>query len=127
MNLHRLVSRAVGSVNPTATVTILKSTGTTKNPDMTRTPSYAPPITMQAQIQSLTSKDLQQLGGVNIQGELRAVYLTGSWEGVVRPDGRGGDIITFPNGTVWLVVQVLEDWGDTEGWVKVAVTRQNGS
>jgi hypothetical protein len=37
---------------------------------------------------------------------------------------KGGDLITLPDGTLWLTVQVLEDFSVTSGWVKVAATLQ---
>lgn len=126
MNLHAIASGAIASVNPMLTLTIQASTGYTTAPDGSRVPSYAPPVSVQGQVQSLTYNDLTQLEGLALQGEKRAVYLNGNWSGVVRPDGKGGDLIAFPDGTVWLVVQVLENWGSLDGWVKVAVTRQNG-
>ncbi len=90
-------------------------------------PAYAAPVSVQVQMQSLTYQDLQQLDGVNIQGERRAMYLNGDWNGLVREDQKGGDLITLPNGTIWLVAQVLENWCDLNGWVKLCVTRQNNS
>lgn len=127
MNLSDLVAGYVGTVNPNITVQIRKSTGYTTNPDGSRVPGYAPPVSIRAQMQSLQYNDLVQIDGLNIQGERRALYLDGNWEGVVRPDGVGGDLITLPDGTIWLVVLVLENWAMVDGWVKVAVTRQNNS
>jgi len=40
---------------------------------------------------------------------------------------KGGDLITEPDGTVWLVTTELEAWSASAGWTKVAVTQQNGS
>ena len=127
MNLHAIVSPCVAAVNPWVTVTIQQSTGYVSNPDLSRTPTYADPVEALAQIQSLQYNDIAQLDGLNIQGERRAIYLNGNWEGLVRDDQKGGDLITFPDGSVWLVALVLENWAGTDGWVKLAVTRQNGA
>lgn len=127
MNLHNIVAGAVSAINPAMNATIRRSTGYTTAADGTRTPTYASPECVKAQVQALQYNDLTQLAGLNIQGEKRAMYLNGNWEGVARPDGRGGDLITLPDSSVWLVVQVLENWASQDGWVKVAVTRQNGS
>lgn len=124
MNLHNMVAGAVSMVNPIIDVSIQKSTGYTTSTSGKRVPTYAAAVTAKAQMQALQYNDLMQLDGLNIQGERKAIYLNGDWAGVVRPDGTGGDIITLPNGTVWLVVLVLENWADTSGWTKVAVTRQ---
>lgn len=125
MNLNRVVRGAIGAVNPQVIVTIQSSTGYTTNPDGSRNPTYTT-TRRQAQIQALTYNDLFQLDGLNITGTRRALYMDGAWEGVVRADGKGGDLITFPDGTVWLVALVLEHWGQADPWVKLAVTLQNG-
>lgn len=122
MNLHALASPVIATVNPMTTVSIQISTGYTTAADATRTPTYKPPITRTAQVQPLTYRDLAQLDGLNLQGEKRAFYLFGDIEGISRPDRQGGDLITMPDKTVWLVALVLETY---PGWCKVAAVRQN--
>jgi hypothetical protein len=88
-------------------------------------------LTVLAQIQHLTWRDLQLMEGLVLQGTRRAIYLFGAVEAVVRSTNQGGDLITFPDGSLWLVAQVLETYGNDGGakvgWVKVAATLQNGS
>ena len=74
------------------------------------------------QVQSLTFKDITQLDSLNIQGMQRAVYITGSVDGLVRETNQGGDMIKLPDGTWWLTTHVLEKWPD---WCKIAITQQN--
>jgi hypothetical protein len=124
MNLHNIVRGAIRAVNPEIIVTVQRSTGSTTNPDGTRVPTYETIRGVRAQMQALQYNDIAMLDGLNIQGERRSLYLNGNWEGLVRADGKGGDVITFPDGTVWLVAIVLENWAFRDGWVKVAVTRQ---
>lgn len=124
MNLHALVGPAVSAVNPMLTGQFQQSTGATTQADGKRTPSYAAAVPVQCQCQALTFKDLQQLSGLNLNGEKLGIYISGTWEGVSRPAAKGGDLITLPDGSIWLVVQQLENWGRTAGWTKVAVTRQ---
>jgi hypothetical protein len=124
MNLHNIVAPCIAVINPMLTASIQVSTGYTTGSDGLTTPAYAPAVNVQVQMQSLTYNDLYQLDGMDINGEKHAMYINGNWEGVVRPDGKGGDIITMPNGDVYLVAQILENWADTDGWTKVAVTRQ---
>jgi hypothetical protein len=126
MNLHNIVSPYISAINPFITASIQKSTGYTTTSSGKRVPTYAAAESVQVQMQALQYNDLVQLDGLNIQGERHAMYINGNWSGVVRPDGTGGDLITLPNGTVWLVVLVLENWSDLDGWVKVACTRQMG-
>jgi hypothetical protein len=124
MNLHAIVSGAVGAINPQVFCTLRMSAGYAVGPDGTQTPAYTIVPNVPAQIQALTFTDLMKLGGLNIEGTRRAIYLSGNIEGVDRAALKGGDLFTFPDGTVWLVVQVLEHWPD---WTKCAVTLQNGS
>jgi hypothetical protein len=127
VNLNSIVGGCVAAVNPWVIATIQASAGYAAGPDGTQAPAYAAPVPIQAQVQSLQYNDIVQLDSLNIQGERRAMYLNGDWEGIVRADQKGGDLITLPDGSVWLVALVLENWSDTGGWVKVAVTMQNGS
>lgn len=127
MNLHGIVAGAVAAVNPHITAQILASDGYTTSPDGTQVPQYLPATDIKIQSQALQYNDIVQLDGLNIQGERRAVYLPGDWNGVVRADQKGGDLLRFPDhkgGPVrtWLVVLVLENWPD---WTKVAVTLQD--
>lgn len=120
MNLHGIAGPIVAAVNPTVTVTVWTSTGSTTGADGRQTPTYAS-RTAQAQIQALTYRDLVQTDGLNMNGVKRAVYFYGDVEGIVRSADRGGDLVTFPDDTVWLVAMVLEAWPD---WCKVAVVLQ---
>lgn len=127
MNLHSIASRYVGAVNPSLKCFFQRSSGYTISGDGTRVPTYAVAVEMQAQVQALQYKDLMQLDGLNINGEKRAMYVSGNWTGVDRPDQKGGDLITLEDGTVWLTALVLENWYAMDGWVKLAVVKQNGS
>ncbi len=124
INLHGIVGPCVAAVNPWVTVTIQASAGYTTAADGKRTPLYAPAVPMLAQMQSLQFRDLVQIDGLNLQGEGRALYLNGNWQGVVRPEVKGGDLVTLPDGSLWLIALVLENWWLTDGWCKVAITRQ---
>lgn len=124
MNLHSIVGPIVAAVNPWVIASYQRSTGSTTSADGTRVPTYANPVNVQVQMQASTYKDLAQMQGLNQNGEKRSMYISARWEGVSRPESRGGDLITLPCGTVWLVVQVLENWHQTDGWAKVGVTKQ---
>jgi hypothetical protein len=132
MNLHSIVAPVIAAVNPMVPCSVQISNGNVNSADYTPIPSYKPAVIIQGQVQSLTFRDIQQLDGLNLQGTRRAIYLLGDVEGLVRPDNKGGDLITLPDGTIWLVAMVLESWlqnndATAPGWVKVAVTLQNGS
>lgn len=123
MNLHGIVGPVIAAVNPMRTATIQRSTGYTTNADGRRVPSYAPAQTVTVQVQELSSKDLQMTEGINIQGETKKIYMNGDWNGVVRSDGRGGDLITIGR-RVYLVSKVLENWEGRRGWTAVMATLQ---
>lgn len=126
MNLHAIVSPCVAVVNPMLPVLVRVSDGLTTADDGTRTSSYATEYAAKAQVQAMTSRDLRQVSGLNLQGTLVGIYILGDIEGIVRPLVKGGDLITFPDGSVYLVVVALENWGATvpEQWSKVAAQLQ---
>ncbi len=107
-----------------------RNTGYTTGADGTRTPTYVT-TTVGAQIQALTGKDLQHRDMQNIAGVKRAAYLFGNVQSVVRADGKGGDLLTFPQNIgdqpqKWLIVAVLETWNpDVAGWCKVGIVLQD--
>ncbi len=121
MDLLSLTTGAISIINPLDVLVIQVSTGSTTADDGTPVPSYADPITRPGQVQPLTFNDLKQLEGLNIQGSLKAIYIEGHINGIVRSKNKGGDLVTDPHGNVWLVTQVLEFWPN---WTKVAVTLQ---
>lgn len=128
MNLHGIVSGAIGTVNPFVLATVQRSTGYTTNADGLRTPTYTT-FEISAQVQSLTYTDLVKLDSLNITGIRRAMYVSGDVEGIIRAGQQGGDLVIFPDGTLpegntWLCAYVLEHWAP---WVKVALTLQNNS
>ena len=135
-NLHAIAQQVIPAVNPQVPATVQFSTGNAINADGSLTPTYAAPVSVAAQVQALTFRDIQQIAGLNLQGTRRAVYLFGDVEGLVRTTAQGGDLITFPGqvggfppNTVWLVALALETWGSglAGGWCKVAATLQDGS
>ena len=131
MNLHAIAAPYIHMVNPLQAITVRISDGYTTADDGTRTPLYAADYTARAQIQAMSSRDLRQVEGLNLQGTLSAIYLLGDIEGGVRLAVKGGDILVFPNGDIYLVVIALENWGASyspaEQWSKVAAQLQNGS
>ncbi len=127
MNLHSIAAPYVAAVNPWMLGNYQQSNGYQTNGDGSRSPQYLAPAAVQVQMQAMTFKDLMQLQGLNINGVKSAMYVTGNWEGIDRPNLRGGDLITISDGSIWLVVQVLENWNETSGWTKVGVVLQDGS
>lgn len=119
MNLHGIVSGAIGTVNPFIAGTMKISTGYATSDAGTRTPTYSD-LAVSVQLQAQTYKDLQQTDGLNIQGVLRSVYVKGNFNGVNRAGKKGGDLLVVGADT-WLIVQPLEMWPD---WCKFVVALQ---
>lgn len=124
MDLRGLANAYTRTVNPNVVAQYLRSTGYTTAADGRRTPSFAPAVDLTVQVQAMSADDLKQVSGLNVQGEKRAMYITGDVAAVSRPDGRGGDLLTLPDGSHWLVTLPLEDWKPSAGWVKVCCVRQ---
>ena len=124
MNLHGIVSGAIGTVNPLIPVQIKVSTGYVTAPDGSRSSGYAPPATVMAQIQALSYNDIIQADNLNIQGVRRKMYIQGEVDGLVRPGNKGGDLVLMPDGSTWLVAMVDEHWPD---WTAAIITLQNGA
>ena len=122
MDLRGIANGATSAVNLNEIVTLLPSTGFTMGAGAKQIPSYGVPVTGPANVQALDNDDLKQIDGLNIQGEIRAIYLRGALAGVIRPDQKGGDLIQrgFPV-QKWLVVKVLESWPN---WAKAVIVRQ---
>jgi hypothetical protein len=123
MNLNSIANGVVSAVSPNQLLSIQVSTGYTTAANGKRTPTYAAPVTAFGQVQPLSNAEIAHLDSLNIQGVKNVIYINGQVNGLVREDGKGGDLITtVADGKVWLVSVVLEDWPD---WVKVGVVRQN--
>jgi hypothetical protein len=127
MNLSGIAGPYIAAVNPWITATVQQSQGYTTNSDGSRVPAYSAPVPVQVQMQPLQYTDLMQVSGLNLTGQRRAMYANGEWDAVVRSKQEGGDLVTLPDGSVWLLVFEFEDWYSTAGWTKFCVTLQNGS
>lgn len=120
MNLHGIVRGAIQAVNPDVPVSVRRSTGATQDASGRSIPGYAPAVAAMGQRQALTGKDLRFLENLNVQGVTDKMYLYGNIEGLIRADGRGGDLITCA-GHVYKVGAVLERWPD---WCALALIMQ---
>lgn len=130
LNLHSLVRGAVQSVNADTQCAYLKSVGYTVDATGLQKPTYAAPMTVYAQIQPPSGRDLRHMEFLNIQGTTRVAFLFGDAQGVSRVDARGGDLLQFPQYTGapvdnWLVVIPDETWSVGDGdWSKIFLVLQ---
>lgn len=119
LNMHHLVRGAIQAVNPDTPGSVYVSTGATTLRGI-RTPTFATLVTERLQVQAMTHEDLYHLNGLSYAGGMYKLYAYGQFSGIVRPDGKGGDLVQL--GTEWWAIQhVLEWW---PGWCSFAITRQ---
>ena len=120
MNLRAIANQCSSVINPNIAITIRVSDGYTIGAGRKQEPSYLPDVEGYGQLQALDGDDLKQLEGLNIQGVVKALYITGQLAAVIRPDSKGGDIVMI-DGKTWLVAKVLEGWAN---WTKAAIWLQ---
>lgn len=125
MNLHAIAGPIVAAVNPWTAASYRASIANATEPSGRRTPRYAAAYGVMVQMQPMSADELHQVSGLVQQGTKRGMYVTGDWRGAVRPQFKGGDLITTVGGDNWLVVLELENWSATSGWCKVAVVLQS--
>ena len=121
MNLHGLASGVTRSVNPMMACQWSKNTGATTAIGGKRTPTYATPVTISAQVQQLTAADIKHMNNQNIASITRKVWSSTILTATDREAGVGGDLLTLPDGTTWLVVQLMEVWSD---WCSALIQKQ---
>lgn len=127
MDLHSMVARGIGAVNPLIQAVYLKSAGAAPtNEDGSQLPIYWAPEPLTVDVQAASGQDLQHVDNLNMQGVYRKIYLRGNAQGIVRTDMKGGDLFYFPQvkgGALcrWLVASVPETWSD---WSCVIVCLQ---
>jgi hypothetical protein len=124
LDVRGLANSVSNTINDNEIVTVQPSDGYTLGAGARQIPRYGSSVTGPAQIQALNNKDLKLIEQQNIQTTILALYLRGGLYGVVRPDSKGGDLVTRADGSQWLVTIVLESWPT---WTKVGITRQGGN
>jgi hypothetical protein len=121
MNLRSIANNLTRTVNPNIQISYFESDGYTTGAGQRQVPAYKTAVPGYGNLQALDGDDLKQLDGLNIQGKIKALFMYGEAAGVVRPDQKGGDKLTI-DGQTWLVVRVLEGWGN---WCKLAIVLQS--
>ena len=128
INLRAIVNPATAVLHPNESITFYLSVGQTTDRTCTK-PVFAAPLSVQAQIQSLTSQDMQLDAGVPKSEIGCKAYLfsaqdsQGKPAGIIRALGRGGDVIRRADGSWWKTTALPEDFS-ASGWVCVHITEQ---
>lgn len=127
LNLHAEVRGAITSVQSDIPIIYKRSTGATTAAGGKQTPSYATDVTIQGQVQPVSGSDLRKFNFLQGQGIFKSVHCFGDIEGIVRSQGKGGDLLVFPQvpgaaSETWLIKAVAETWNT--GWCRVIVVLQ---
>lgn len=125
LNLHQIVRGAISTVNPDEQVVVYHSAGQ-RNDHGALTPIYREGVTMTAQVQTESERELFYAGAGSLGDNaiMRKFYLyaesvTDKTAAIIRPFARGGDLIYRPaEATWWLVTTLIEDFSPV-GWVSV--------
>jgi hypothetical protein len=121
MSLHDLVANIISGVNPMMQCQWYQYTTTTTAIGGSRTPNYNTPVVIKAQVQQLSAADLKHMNDMNMSGVTRKIWSDTILNGIDRAAQLGGDKIVLPDGTIWLVVQVVETWPD---WCSALLQKQ---
>lgn len=125
INLRAMANSITSAINPNIPAVLKRSIGYVTDDAGVRVNTFTEQNIV-IQSQSMTSKELQLVESLGLQGYTRAVHLNGNIEGLRRHVEQGADILTFKQHDDaepmdWLVVQVMESWPN---WCRVLLCRQ---
>ena len=122
MNLHAIVSGAIGSVNHHEMVTIYRCNGTTNTTGMVSV-TYTHEDIM-AQVQAPNAGDLRLFDNLADAKHVKKFYINASAHTINRHEETAGDIIERADGSYWLIDMIRDDFSP-EGWLCVLGTLQH--
>ena len=122
MNLHAIVSGAIGSVNKHELVTIYRCNGTTNTAGVVSV-TYTPSDIM-AQVQAPNAGDLKLFDNLADAKHVKKFYINASAHTINRHEETAGDIIERADGSYWLIDMIRDDFSP-EGWLCVLGTLQH--
>jgi len=122
MNLHAIVSGAIGSVNHHEMVTIYRCTGLTNTAGVMHV-AYTPQDIL-AQVQAPNAGDLKLFDNLADAKHVKKFYINASAHTINRHEETAGDIIERADGSYWLIDAIRDDFSP-EGWLCVLGTLQH--
>ena len=122
MNLHAIVSGAIGSVNHHEMVTIYRCTGLTNTAGVMHV-TYTPSDIL-AQVQAPNAGDLRLFDNLADARHVKKFYINASASTINRHEETAGDIIERADGSYWLIDMIRDDFSP-EGWLCVIGTLQH--
>ena len=122
MNLHNIVSGAIGSVNHHEMVSLYRCTGTANNEGVVSV-TYAKSDVL-AQVQAPTAADLRLYDNLADARHVKKFYINAPASTINRQEETAGDIIERADGTFWLIDMIRDDFSP-EGWLCCLATLQH--
>ena len=122
MNLHAIVSGAIGSVNKHELVTIYRCDGLTNTAGVVKV-SYSPQDII-AQVQAPSAADLRLFDNLADARHVKKFYINAPASTINRHEETAGDIIERADGSYWLIDMIRDDFSP-EGWLCVIGTLQH--
>ena len=122
MNLHAIVSDAIGSVNHHEMVTIYRCTGLTNTAGVMHV-TYTPQDIL-AQVQAPNAGDLKLFDNLADAKHVKKFYINASAHTINRHEETAGDMIERADGSYWLIDMIRDDFSP-EGWLCVIATLQH--
>jgi len=122
MNLHAIVSGAIGSVNHHEMVTIYRCNGTSNTAGVVSV-TYTPSDIL-AQVQAPNAGDLKLFDNLADAKHVKKFYINASAHTINRHEETAGDIIERADGSYWLIDMIRDDFSP-EGWLCVLGTLQH--
>ena len=122
MNLHAIVSGAIGIVNHHEMVTIYRCTGTTNNAGVVSAEYEKTDIL--AQVQAPNAADLKLYANLADARHVKKFYINAPASTINRHEETAGDIIERADGSFWLIDMIRDDFSP-EGWLCVIGTLQH--
>ena len=122
MNLHNVVSGAIGSVNPHEMVSLYRCNGTENNAGVVSVTYTKADI--QAQVQAPSAADLKLFNNLADAKHVKKFYINAPASTINRQEETAGDIIERADGTFWLIDLIRDDFSPA-GWLCCFATLQH--
>ena len=122
MNLHQIVSGAIGSVNHHEMVTLYRCKGL-QNSGGVVSVSYDKADIL-AQVQAPTAADLRLFDNLADARHAKKFYINAPASTINRNEQTAGDIIERADGSFWLIDMIRDDF-TPEGWLCCLGTLQH--
>ena len=122
MNLHERARSLIRRANPEVDIVIYPYEGETVDASGNVRPQYGEPVELKAQMQPV-SLNLRHEPGFEGGEIVKAFYITGSYESLVRAHSSGGAVIKQGENRYKLTGSEL--WSETAGWNRLVGVLQS--